>query len=195
MHFLILGASGASGQQIVEQTLARGTHSLTLYVRTPSKIPDNIANQPNVRIVQGDLHDRVAFKTCFVQDDGNPVGIDSVISALGPRRGQPSGNPITTGYEILLPLMHTYHVTRLVILSTVSVSSPKDHFSTVRETLVAGIKLIGYYAWTDVVATGELMRGPLASGIKVTLARVPTLTNGEGGTLKVNRSNSRYPEL
>lgn len=38
---------------------------------------------------------------------------------------------------------------------------------------------------SDVVAIGELMRSPAAEGLKITLARVPTLNDGAGGTLKV----------
>lgn len=99
----------------------------------------------------------------------------------------PRGNPITAGYALLLPLLSTYSVSSLVVLSTVSVSAPQDQFSLVRETLVRGIKTIGYSAWSDVVATAELMRSEETKklGLEITLARVPTLTGGEGGTLNV----------
>lgn len=58
------------------------------------------------------------------------------------------GNPIAHGYELLLAKMQEFAVSRLVLLSTVSVSAPQDHFSIIREGLVNGIKLIGYTAWT-----------------------------------------------
>jgi len=95
------------------------------------------------------------------------------------------GNPLTCGYENLLAKMHEFGVFRLVLLSTVSVAAPQDHFALVREGLVNGIKLIGNTAWTDVVATGELIRSGAGKGLQITLARVPTLTNGEGGSLHV----------
>jgi hypothetical protein len=44
--------------------------------------------------------------------------------------------------------MREFGVSRLVLLSTVSVLAPQDNFSVVREGLVNGIKLIGYTAWT-----------------------------------------------
>ena len=84
--------------------------------------------------------------TCFTKPEPFP-DIKGVISILGAKVGQPSGNPITKGYEIILKLMKKYDVRNIVLLSTVSVKSPKDHFSPIREALVAGIKVIGRTAW------------------------------------------------
>lgn len=66
--------------------------------------------------------------------------------------GQPYGNPITKGYEVLFEKMREFGVKRVVLLSTISVSSPKDGFSLARESLVAGIRLVGNSAWA-----GELI--------------------------------------
>jgi len=184
MHFLIFGSTGPSGLLTLREALERN-HTAIVYVRSPDKLPYTVRQNSAVTIIQGELSDESKMATCFLPEN-NVLPIDGVISALGSVRGQPRGNPITAGYAILLRLMHRFHVAnRLVLLSTVSVSSPRDHWSTIRETLVAGIKLIGYTAWTDVVATGELMQSEASAGIIVTMARVPTLTDGEGGTLKV----------
>ena len=84
--------------------------------------------------------------TCFTRPEGFP-DISGIISVLGAKVGQPSGNPITKGYEIIFKLMKKYYIKNIVLLSTVSVKSPKDHFSPIRETLVAGIRAIGHTAW------------------------------------------------
>ena len=103
-------------------------------------------NSPLVRILVGELHDESTVATCFTKPESFP-DIGGVISVLGPKVGQPSGNPITKGYEIILKLMKKHDVKNIVLLSTVSVQSPKDHFSPIRETLVAGIKVVGHTAW------------------------------------------------
>jgi hypothetical protein len=94
----------------------------------------------------GELTHEDAFESCFLPKEG-VAPIYGVISALDPKVGQPSGNPLAAGYEVLLRLMHKYSIQRIV-LSTVSVSSPDDKFSIIREILVASIKIIGYTAWT-----------------------------------------------
>jgi len=182
-HFLILGATGSSGLLTVQLALGR-RHSVTIYARSPHKLPEEITSNPLVTVVKGELTQEDAFESCFLPKEG-VAPIYGVISALGPKVGQPSGNPLAAGYEVLLRLVHKYSIQRIVLLSTVSLSSPEDRFSIIREILVAGIKIIGYTAWTDVVAIGKLMQSSAATGLDVTLARVATLNDADGGTLKV----------
>lgn len=99
-------------------------------------------------VVKGELNDKIALDACFSAATAkDKLPVHGIISVLGPKTGQPKGNPLTKGYEVILRLMKQYGIERMVLLSTVSVQSPKDHFSTIRETLVAGIKLVGYTAW------------------------------------------------
>ncbi|KAF9517579.1 hypothetical protein BS47DRAFT_1314310 [Hydnum rufescens UP504] len=200
-HFLILGATGSSGLLTVQLALGR-RHSVTIYARSPHKLPEEITSNPLVTVVKGaprcmrlvvyhysmlqlgELTQEDAFESCFLPKEG-VAPIYGVISALGPKVGQPSGNPLAAGYEVLLRLVHKYSIQRIVLLSTVSLSSPEDRFSIIREILVAGIKIIGYTAWTDVVAIGKLMQSSAATGLDVTLARVATLNDADGGSLKV----------
>jgi uncharacterized protein YbjT (DUF2867 family) len=46
MKLLVLGATGATGQQVVGQALQAG-HEVTAYVRNPSKL----AREPGLRVV------------------------------------------------------------------------------------------------------------------------------------------------
>lgn len=127
-----------------EKTALLRLARLTLYARSPDKLPSDVKANPLVTIVQGELNDDAKLSSCFT----GLHKIDGVISTLGPKVGQPKGNPIAHGYENLLKKMHEFGVKRLVLLSTISISAPEDHFSVVRESMVAGIKIIGYSAWT-----------------------------------------------
>ncbi|KAF8311129.1 uncharacterized protein EI90DRAFT_2922344 [Cantharellus anzutake] len=189
-HFILFGSTGPSGLKIIELALSRGNY-LTLYVRSPDKLPEDVRNSPLVRVVVGQLDDEAALESCFSKLEDFPV-VKGIISVLGAKVGQPQGNPITKGYEIIFKLMKMHDIKNIVLLSTVSVKSPKDHFSLVRESLVAGIKLIGHSAWEDVVATGELVHSEASDGLNVTLARVPTLNDSKGGSLKVGFVGDRY---
>lgn len=137
---MLCSGRGASHDEQALLRLAR----LTLYVRSPNKLPSDVKTNPLVTIVQGELNDEAKLSSCFTGSQK----IDGVISTLGPKVGQPKGNPIAHGYKNLLKKMHEFGVRRLVLLSTVSISAPEDHFSVIRESMVAGIKIIGYSAWT-----------------------------------------------
>ncbi|KAF9519534.1 hypothetical protein BS47DRAFT_1288308, partial [Hydnum rufescens UP504] len=152
-------------------------HSVTIYARSPHKLPEEISSNL-VTVVKGGV-----FESCFRPKEGVAPNY-GVISALGPKFGQPSRNPLAAGYEDLLRLMYKYCIQRIVLLSTLSMSSPEDRFSIIREILVAGI-IIGYTAWTDVVAIGKFMQYGAAEGLDVTIARVARLNGADGGTLKV----------
>ena len=53
---VIFGATGKVGRKVVEAALRLGTWKVVLYVRNPSKVPENLHNQ--VTMVKGDLTDR-----------------------------------------------------------------------------------------------------------------------------------------
>src|SRR5215469_16411903 len=74
MKLLILGATGGTGRQLLEQALAQG-HAVTAFVRNPAKID---RSHENLRVVQGDILDEKAVTTAI-------EGQDAVLSALGVR--------------------------------------------------------------------------------------------------------------
>jgi uncharacterized protein YbjT (DUF2867 family) len=79
-RLLILGATGGTGRELVEQALAAG-HEVTAFVRDPSKLPPG-----RVRSVAGDI-----VRDSATLDDATR-GQDAVISALGVGKSfQPAG--------------------------------------------------------------------------------------------------------
>jgi nucleoside-diphosphate-sugar epimerase len=59
--FFLLGATGRTGLPFLSQTLARA-HSVTIYVRSTSKLPADVASHPQLHAFTGELHeaDKVA---------------------------------------------------------------------------------------------------------------------------------------
>ena len=72
MKLAILGASGRTGQHLLQQALEAG-HEVTALVRNPSRI---ITRHDNLRIVQGNAKDAEALARAF-------KGQDAVVSAVG----------------------------------------------------------------------------------------------------------------
>ena len=74
MRVLIIGATGQTGRQAVEQLLARGDE-VTAFARTPSKVTKK---SERIRVVQGDARDADSIDQAI-------KGQDAVLVAFGPR--------------------------------------------------------------------------------------------------------------
>jgi len=171
MKLLILGGTGPSGLCVIEEALVRN-HSLVIFARTPSKLPDHLSTDPNVSIVKGDIHDEDALASAL-------DGVDAVVSTLGPMPFQPSDLPITRGYEALIRAMKTRGVKRIVLLGTASIGDPEHDHRTFKSVLIIGsVWLFAKSMYIDIVALGKLFESGAAEGLDVTIIRVPILTNG-----------------
>jgi putative NADH-flavin reductase len=73
MKLVILGATGATGRQLVDQALGRG-HEVVAYVRRP----DALAERPGLQVVGGQLTDDQLTSAL--------AGADAVLCAIGPKR-------------------------------------------------------------------------------------------------------------
>lgn len=102
MKLIVFGATGGTGQQVVQQALAQG-HAVTAFVRNPAKFG---VSHPNLRVVQGDVMDPVSVERAM-------PGHDAVLAALGaPARDK--GKVRSEGTRNIIRAMETTGVRRLV---------------------------------------------------------------------------------
>jgi len=78
MRCLILGATGKTGTQLLDLAL-QNSHSVTAFVRSPPKLPDN--HSTNLPVIQGSPADIPALAQAM-------TGHDAIFSALAPRIGE-----------------------------------------------------------------------------------------------------------
>ncbi|CAH0046618.1 unnamed protein product [Clonostachys solani] len=117
---LVLGATGPSGISLLRELLYR-EHSTVAYVRSPSKIPEDISSNPLLTVIKGDMNDREALTKAL-------SGVDIVLSLLGPTFGAPI-SPFEDYYrDVVFPAMRDNNVKRIIASSTVSAPDPKDSF-------------------------------------------------------------------
>ena len=102
MNLVVLGASGRTGQLVVEQALAAG-HTVTALVRSPEKLT---LSNPSLRVVAGRATD--AGDVARVLD-----GAGAVISTLGG-----GGSVITDSTRAIVEAAHQTGVERVVVLSS-----------------------------------------------------------------------------
>ncbi|XP_071543970.1 flavin reductase (NADPH)-like [Panulirus ornatus] len=107
MKLAVLGASGQTGQQFVQQALDAG-HSVTAIVRNPTKIT---VTHDNLAVVEGNIFDESSLSPIISNHD-------AVVSCLGfPRNPQP-----VTGYtesaSAIIGAMRKESVSRFVTMTS-----------------------------------------------------------------------------
>jgi putative NADH-flavin reductase len=159
MNVTVFGATGAIGQQVVQQLRASG-HAVTAYVRTPGKVPSTWGQ--DVTVVTGEITDAAAI-------DRAVTGADAVVSALGPSMDRKAtGLPLVEGTEHIVEAMQRHGVRRYVGNATPSVLDPRERgtWQTRLPTFMA--KTFLRRAYDEVVGMSRAVRD---SGLDWTIVR------------------------
>ena len=162
MKLLVLGATGATGLQIVEQALAQG-HQVTALVRDPAKLK---IRHPALRVVQGSMPDDAPALA------GALKGQDAVLSSLGLRNALRSNGLQRRSMEVLAPAMAAAGVRRLITVSANGVGD-SHAASPLLPRLMYRLLLGDIFA--DKKAGEDIVR---ASSLDWTFAYPTLLTNG-----------------
>ncbi|CAK3819394.1 Hypothetical predicted protein [Lecanosticta acicola] len=194
MHLLVLGATGPSGLAFLKEAL-HADHNLTIYARNPSKLPRNIANNPNVQIIQGTFDDVAAVRrslrtgaTVLVSFAGPKLPDRGTVSP-SPKTPQPqhplqqqmmmmmlmmNAKPVSEFYEkTLFPMIQNDTETslkRCLCCSTPSFRWREDRRSLKWWFLVLGVKLLGGSAYDEVNGIGRVV-SRLSDGMEWTVFR------------------------
>ena len=105
MRILVLGASGGTGRQVIEQALGHG-HDVVAFVRDPARV--DLGARP-LSVVAGDVTDAAAVQAAV-------EGCDAVISTLG-SRGERPVHVYSDGIANAIRAMTARGVSRLVVMS------------------------------------------------------------------------------
>ncbi|QRW22832.1 NAD(P)H-binding family protein [Rhizoctonia solani] len=187
-RLLILGATGEMGIILTRKALEAG-HIVTVYVRNPAKLPEDIASHESIIVVKGELTDEDSLRHAIRHTH-------AILSNLGPGTtpshfpgAHPSNLPLSKAYSLILRIMKEPEVEckRIILLGTVSIPDPNDKRDLAIWTLVQGIKLTAYDAYADEVAIGETVRRE-GDGIEWTIVRVPLLTRSENEAVSLGMS-------
>lgn len=134
MRILVIGATGPTGQQIVEQGLAQG-HEVTALVRNP----DRFQMQHNsLQLVKGDILDPASLDAVQQQD--------AVISSLGTKKiGLESVTLLSEGTKNLLRAMERHSVKRLICITGLGAGDSKGHGGLLYDKLILPLILKRIY--------------------------------------------------
>lgn len=171
MRLLILGATGGTGRQLIDQALARG-HRVTAFVRSPEKFS---ARPEGLNVQQGDPRDAAALTATL-------PGHDAVLSALGPP-GPCRSTILADGARSTVSAMQSTGIRRLLIVSAAILFEDLGVLAALlRRTLLRNV----------VIGSGEMERIFTASDLNWTIVRPPRLTNGPL-TRRYHVADNRFP--
>ena len=161
MRVLVFGASGLTGQQLLDAA-ARHGHTVTAFVRNPV----TFHNQHGVEVAPGDVTDPQAVARAL-------PGQDAVLCALGaatPLRRTPA---LVAGVRHLTAAMTDAGVHRLIYLSFLGVPAGRHQLSALGRYVIAPVVL--RHVAADHAEKEEIIRH---SKLDWTIVRPPRLTNG-----------------
>ncbi|KAJ5623207.1 hypothetical protein N7490_011812 [Penicillium lividum] len=181
-HILVLGATGQSGLDFCRAALLQG-HQLTLYVRSPKKIPEDIASATAVSVVEGTLEDQSKLREAIAS------GPTVFVSFAGPV-SRANGTPVTDAMKIIFPLLIENNYKRALVLGTCSYPAPEDKGGFKWKASVILIKIIGGSAYQEFNGLGSFVASQDVNQLKWTLFRVPFLGNGAEAPVKTTYTGS-----
>ncbi|ETS79657.1 hypothetical protein PFICI_09510 [Pestalotiopsis fici W106-1] len=166
-RLLVLGATGATGQLVVQQALEKGWQVTTYGRRT---LPEH-ANNADITTFEGALDDEPSLCTAI-------SGQDVIISLVGPSGITATATEVfVPAYKLILSTMRREGVKRIIALSTFSVQDPNDQFSLSRWLAVTALWAMANKVWKTVVGVSQVF-GEEGDQIDWTLFRVGFLANG-----------------
>ena len=161
MKLFVIGATGRTGREIVQQALARG-HHVTGFVRSPESI--SVKNE-RLSVLKGNVMDENQLFQAMQNQD-------AVISTLGPREVFKPTSMLHDSAVATTRAMNRSGVKRLVVLSAAA------HFPGIPNRIAS---FIMRNHMRDSLAMEEIVQ---ASGLDWTIARPPRLTQEEYTTYR-----------
>ncbi|KAG8668267.1 hypothetical protein FPOAC2_07558 [Fusarium poae] len=168
---LVFGATGPAGIVLLRELLHRKLPVLA-YCRTPSKIPENIFDDPLLEVVKGDMTQRDAISRAISKSR-------VIISLLGPSSAKPlSDSEFADYYRLIVSLMKEHQVSRILALGTTAIYQPDDQTSITRGLMGTLIKVMANSAYHNILAIQEYFEKLNDTSIDWTVFRLGWL----GGT-------------
>jgi putative NADH-flavin reductase len=161
MKLFVIGATGRTGQEVVQQALERG-HQVTAFVRSPETVT---VRHERLSVLKGNVTDEDELSEAMQNHD-------AVLSALGPREVFKPSAILHDSAVATTRAMQRSGVKRLLILSAAA------HFPGIRNRIVS---FILRNHMRDSLAMEEIVR---ANGLDWTIARPPRLTQENYSTYR-----------
>lgn len=173
---LILGSTGPSGLCLLRELLHRN-HRVIIYIRpqSVSKIPGDLASNPLLQIIQGQLDDDASLGPAIAQSG-------AIVSLIGPDQAAMSSKtplPYPDYYQNhIIPLMKKHGVRRVAAMATISIYAEQDASVFIRWLMVTGVSWGFPAAYNAMLAIAKVFGEEERDEIEWTVFRLPMLLGG-----------------
>lgn len=168
MRIVLFGATGRTGQPLIDQALERG-HEVVAFVRDTAGLPQTVQEDSHVTVVEGDAYNGEDVARA-IGGDGNPV--DAVVSVLGQTSDGPD-DLLTVAGGHALAAMDENGVERLITLVGAGVREDGESLTLSGRVMGALLKLMARSVLEDARDHVEMVRD---SNTRWTVVRPPRLT-------------------
>ena len=168
MRIAVFGATGRTGQPLLEQAVERG-HEVVAFVRDATGLPATLRNDDRVSTVEGDAYTGEGVDRA-IAGDGDPV--DAVVSVLGQTSDGPD-DLLTEAGRHIRSAMNQRDVKRLVTLVGAGVREEGESVSLGGRGMNALLKLLAGSVLEDARTHVESIK---RSDTRWTVVRGPRLT-------------------
>lgn len=158
----LLGATGRTGAEFLEQALEQG-YTVRRLVRNPAKLKSAAGA---VEVVHGDVLDPAAVEKLI-------AGTDIVVSLFGHVKGSPR-DVQSAGTANIINAMKKQRIQRIISLSGGGLPFEKDEPKFVDKMIRTIMKVVVPHLLNDAIAHAHLLR---ESGLKWIIVRGPRLTD------------------
>jgi putative NADH-flavin reductase len=163
VKLFIVGASGGTGREIVEQALERG-HEVTAFARTPGKIK---TRHRRLSVAQGDVLDPPSIERAI-------AGHDAVLCALGHKRFFIKTSILSRGTANIIAAMKGHGIKRFVCETALGIGDTRGRMGLYYTLFV--IPVILWFYFRDKEKQEHLIR---ESPLDWVIVRPAQLTNGK----------------
>ena len=168
MRIAVFGATGRTGQPLVEQAVER-EHEVVAFVRDATGLPSTLRNDDRVSTVEGDAYTGEGVDRA-IAGDGDPV--DAVVSVLGQTSDGPD-DLLTEAGRHIRSAMSQHGVERFVTLVGAGVREEGESVSLGGRVMNALLKLLAGSVLEDARTHVESIK---RSDTRWTVVRGPRLT-------------------
>lgn len=159
-NIILFGATGSTGQRVMEQALRDG-HHVTAIARNPASIA---LMHERLHIVQGDVLQPQTFNEAM-------IGKDIVVSCLGVQSREPT-NVYSQGVTNIIQVMNEHGVKRIICLSAGAVIVPPKGSMMTRFFIKNVLQKIFSNLYADMVRMEQILS---STQLDYTIIRAPWL--------------------
>ncbi len=135
LRVLVIGATGGTGRQLVQQALEQG-HQVTAFVRDPAKLKIEHAN---LRVAKGDVLDYASVEAAM-------RGQSAVLSALGHKRFFYPNKIQSNGMRNILRAMKACDVPRLICETALGIGNSVGRLGLPHTFFILPL-ILPFYMW------------------------------------------------